>query len=89
MERVRRERQTRLLPNSGFRTKTYNATVGAAGPAHTRGYAADVPPARRHPGGASRARARVCEGGVATTRARTSCHGRDRARRATNGSAEA
>ena len=49
-----------------FRTKAYNAKVGGVpGSAHTRGYAADVPPPAGVTLAAHRAHARaVFEGGV-------------------------
>ena len=67
LERVRaREGDRALRPNSVFRTKTYNAKVGGVpGSAHTRGYAADVPPPPGVTLAAHRAHARgVFEGGV-------------------------
>ena len=67
LERLRvREGNRPLRPNSVFRTKAYNASVGGVvGSAHTRGYAADLPA----PAGVTLARHRehvraVFEGGV-------------------------
>ena len=68
LERVRAHHRRPLRIVSGYRTKSYNARIGgASNSAHTRGYAADVPPPAsvslsRH----RRAMRQAFEGGIGT-----------------------